>query len=141
MNRHNTIIHKIDTNTDSASPKTKRSSHLVKQAEPTQMSTNEKNSSGNIQWQPLRWGKWPEQGTQLLIEGQKGRWAFIQPWACGSWEAALIVPWNERENVDAPRHVVAISNILVRILQTPKKSKQQNVSSSSESPSHNKRVG
>jgi hypothetical protein len=118
MNRRNTVIHKIDANADSATLKTKRPSRILKHPEPTQINTPNTNHSGDIQWYPLRWGSWPEQGTQLIIEGEKGKWAFIQPWACGSWEAVLIVPWNKRENVDAPRHVVAASNILVRV---PKK--------------------
>lgn len=63
--------------------------------------------------QPLRWGTWPTHEMPIEIAGLRGKWAFIQPWACGSWEAVLVVPWKERRSEQAPRQVVAAADVRV----------------------------
>jgi hypothetical protein len=59
----------------------------------------------------LHWGKWPSKETPLTINGQKGKWSFVQPWPCGEWEAVLLVEWNQRDQPSAPRYVVAAEDV------------------------------
>lgn len=56
---------------------------------------------------PLRWGAWPEAATPLTIAGEPGRWSFVAPFACGAWEAVLLVPWATRDAPDVRRVVAA----------------------------------
>ena len=70
--------------------------------------------------EPLRWGHWPSQQTPVVIEGQRGKWAFVGPWACGSWEAVLLVAWKERASTTADRRVVSATNVLVPVIPVTK---------------------
>lgn len=69
--------------------------------------------------QPLRWGHWPSAETPITIEGQRGKWAFVQPFACGNWEAVLLIPWNARMESNPPRHVVPLADVRVPVPAAP----------------------
>ncbi len=71
--------------------------------------------------QPLRWGAWPSADTPLEIAGQRGKWSFVQPWACGSWEAVLVVPWKERLSEQVPRVVVQVADVRVPAMPAPRR--------------------
>jgi hypothetical protein len=83
------------------------------QMKPKTMAQPEKSIKPEMQ--PLRWGTWPSNDIPLEIVGQRGKWSFVQPWACGSWEAVLVVPWKERLGEQVPRVVVQAADVRVPI--------------------------
>lgn len=55
-------------------------------------------NKGVMSFAPIPWGTFPHKDTPLLVEGSTKRWSFYRPFACGDTDAALLVPFETRND-------------------------------------------